>query len=49
MLDMMAEFHAGGGTVLLVTHEEHAAGYADRTVRIRQGCIEDEVPAAPEG
>ncbi|MBM3501914.1 MAG: ABC transporter ATP-binding protein, partial [Armatimonadetes bacterium] len=32
VMDFLAEFNAEGGTVLLVTHEELAAGYAQRTI-----------------
>ena len=40
VLDLMAEFHRSGGTVLLVTHEDIAAGYASRTILLREGRIE---------
>jgi ABC-type lipoprotein export system ATPase subunit len=36
-LDLLADFHRQGGTVLLVTHEEAAAKQAQRTVLLRQG------------
>ena len=37
VLDLLGDFHEQGGTVLLVTHEESAAGRAQRTVLMRQG------------
>ncbi len=53
VLDLLAEYRAEGGTILLVTHQEQAAGYATRTVVLRQGRIEtgDEssVPAEAQG
>jgi ABC-type lipoprotein export system ATPase subunit len=39
VLDLLAAFHREGGTVLLVTHQEQAAGYAQRTVQLRAGTI----------
>lgn len=33
----LAEFHRDGGTVLLVTHEAFAGGYAQRTIHLDQG------------
>jgi ABC-type lipoprotein export system ATPase subunit len=41
VLRLLAEFHRNGGTVLLVTHEEQAAGYAQRTVLLRAGTVVD--------
>ena len=37
VLELLAEFHGAGGTVLLVTHQESAAECAQRTVRLRRG------------
>jgi len=39
VLDLLAEFHRGGGTVLLVTHQEQAAGYAGRTIQLQDGSV----------
>ncbi len=39
VLDLLADFHRQGGTVLLVTHQERAAGYAERTILLRAGSI----------
>ncbi len=38
----VAQFHQEGGTVLVVTHEDLAAQYAQRTIRIRQGRLDEE-------
>ena len=37
VLDLLAEFHRREGTLLLVTHDEQAASYAERTLRMRGG------------
>ena len=37
VMDLLADFNRHGGTVMLVTHEEQAAGYAQRTVSMRNG------------
>jgi len=42
VLELLADFHRQGGTILLVTHEQQAAAYADRTILLRQGMIEGE-------
>ena len=40
VLGLLEGFHREGGTVLLVTHQEFAARYAQRTVSLRSGSIE---------
>jgi len=40
ILEYLCEFHSGGGTVILVTHEPWVEQYASRTVRIRDGKLE---------
>ncbi len=37
---LLTAFHRQGGTVLLVTHQESAARYAQRTVLLRNGSVE---------
>jgi putative ABC transport system ATP-binding protein len=37
----LEQFHAGGLTVVLVTHDPHVAGRAQRTLRMRDGRIVD--------
>jgi putative ABC transport system ATP-binding protein len=39
VLEMLADFQRAGGTVLLVTHDESAAGRAGRIVRLANGRI----------
>ncbi|NQU21732.1 MAG: ABC transporter ATP-binding protein [Candidatus Nealsonbacteria bacterium] len=39
VMDLLADFNRDGGTVMLVTHEEQAAGYAQRTVSMEGGKI----------
>ena len=57
VLQILAGFQGDGGTVLLVTHQEQAAGYAGRTLLLRDGLVESgetaggstaaETPAGP--
>lgn len=37
ILDLMADFHRAGGTVLLATHDPAAAGRAARTLKLQAG------------
>ena len=37
VLDILADFNRDGGTVLLVTHDERAAGYGGRSLRLDAG------------
>lgn len=44
IMDLFAELHDKGNTIIMVTHEEDIAEYAHRIVRLRDGLIEtDEV------
>jgi putative ABC transport system ATP-binding protein len=45
VMDYLAAFHAQGGTVLLVTHDDLAAGYAQRTIRLDHGRLCDDARA----
>ena len=49
VMNWLAEYHAAGGTILLVTHEEHAASYAGRTISLNHGQLDDPVAAASAG
>jgi len=40
VLELLSDFHRQGGTILLVTHQESAAGYAQRAIRLQRGAIE---------
>jgi putative ABC transport system ATP-binding protein len=40
IMNLFNEIHAGGNTVIIVTHEEEIAAYAHRIIRLRDGMIE---------
>jgi putative ABC transport system ATP-binding protein len=40
VLDLLAGLHREGQTIVMVTHDREAAGYAQRVVRLRDGIIE---------
>lgn len=40
VMELFGKIHAGGNTVILVTHEEDIARYAHRVVRLRDGNLE---------
>jgi len=40
VLELLSDFHREGGTVLLVTHEEQAAGCAQRAILLRDGKLD---------
>jgi putative ABC transport system ATP-binding protein len=42
IMAMLDDLHAGGQTIILVTHEEHIAAHAHRLVRLRDGLIESD-------
>ena len=42
IMELIAELHAEGNTILLVTHERHIAEHADRIVHLLDGRIERE-------
>ena len=42
IMDIFGSIHAGGNTVVLVTHEEDIANHAHRIVRLRDGVIESD-------
>jgi putative ABC transport system ATP-binding protein len=39
VLDLLAQFHADGGTILLVTHHANAAQRAERSISLESGRI----------
>ncbi|MBL7758454.1 MAG: ATP-binding cassette domain-containing protein, partial [Chitinophagaceae bacterium] len=42
IMEIFEHIHAGGNTVVLVTHEEDIANHARRVVRLRDGVIESD-------
>jgi putative ABC transport system ATP-binding protein len=40
LLDILAEFHQSGGTILLVTHDPQAARHAQRVICLNQGRLQ---------
>jgi putative ABC transport system ATP-binding protein len=40
IMKLFGDIHANGNTVILVTHEEEIAAYANRIIRLRDGLIE---------
>ena len=42
VLELFRRLHAGGQTIVLVTHDDHVAGAADRIVRMRDGRVDDD-------
>ncbi|MDE3250346.1 MAG: ABC transporter ATP-binding protein [Bacteroidota bacterium] len=50
IMDIFSSIHAGGNTVVLVTHEDDIAQHAHRVVRLRDGLIEtDRINENPIG
>jgi len=45
ILELLAQLHREGKTIILVTHNPEAAAYAQRIVRIRDGRLVEEVTA----
>jgi putative ABC transport system ATP-binding protein len=43
IMEIFSKIHAGGNTVILVTHEVDIAGFAHRIVRLKDGIIESDV------
>ena len=43
IMKMFDDLHAAGQTIILVTHEDHIAQHAARTIRLRDGKIESDI------
>ena len=48
IMDLFDDLHAGGNTIILVTHEEHIAQHSRRIVRFRDGLIESDLPVTED-
>ena len=46
IMSLFDKLHQAGNTIILVTHEADIAAHAHRTVRLRDGQIEDDVRRA---
>ncbi len=49
MLALLQRLHAGGQTILLVTHDARVASNADRVITMRDGSIVDDTRLAESG
>ncbi|MFM9907984.1 MAG: ABC transporter ATP-binding protein [Chitinophagaceae bacterium] len=47
IMEIFGKIHAGGNTVVLVTHEEDIANHAHRVVRLRDGIVETDKRKEP--
>lgn len=43
IMDLFAELHRKGNTIIMVTHEEDIAEYSHRIIRLRDGLIESDI------
>jgi putative ABC transport system ATP-binding protein len=49
ILDLLDDLHSRGGTLIMVTHEDHVAARAQRTIVLRDGQVESDKPNGREG
>jgi putative ABC transport system ATP-binding protein len=47
IMELLAELHAGGATICLVTHEERYSLGAERVVQLRDGCVVGDERSSP--
>ena len=45
---MFDDLHGAGQTIILVTHEDHIAAHAHRSIRLRDGKIESDILSSDE-
>ncbi|HEX8690929.1 MAG TPA: ABC transporter ATP-binding protein [Longimicrobium sp.] len=45
VMDLLAELHRGGATIVMVTHDPRYAEYAERSIHLFDGRVLDETPA----
>lgn len=38
-MDLLSDLHKEGATVIMVTHSQHDAGYADRIINLYDGRV----------
>ena len=43
IMTLMSELHTQGSTIVMVTHDDDIAAYAERIIRLRDGQIETDV------
>ena len=43
IMDLFAQLHDKGNTIIMVTHEDDIAKYSHRIVRLRDGLVESDV------
>ncbi len=48
IIALFKELHREGQTIIIVTHEESVAGHAERIVRLCDGLVESDLPAADD-
>ena len=48
IMAMFDDLHAAGQTLILVTHEDHIAAHANRSIRLRDGKIESDILSSEE-
>lgn len=46
IMDLFAQLHEKGNTIIMVTHEDDIAHYAHRVVKLRDGLVESDTPNA---
>jgi putative ABC transport system ATP-binding protein len=40
IMNLLSDLHQGGSTIVMVTHDDDIAAYAERIIRLRDGQIE---------